>query len=146
MMPANLPNDVTHMLAAMQAFSGVLHAETIALNARDIKVVEQLFPQKCEFAQMYHEAMLRLDDQEMHLKSLDDGLKQKLKAAYAQFADVADANRRALAAAKEVAERMVNVVMDAARRTVMDGPSYSRNGTNVLASDIPVHYKLNQVL
>lgn len=143
---SNINNDVTHMLAAMQAFSGVLHAETIALNSRDLGIVDQLFPQKCEFAQMYHEAMLKLDDQQPLLKTLEPSLKQKLKAAYAQFQDTTEQNRKALYAAKLVAERMVNVVMDAARKTVQDGPSYSRAGTNVLAGDVPIHYRLNQVL
>ncbi len=143
---ANLSNDVAHMLAAMQAFSGVLNAETIALNAREMKIVDQLFPQKCEFAQLYHDAMLRLDDQQHMLKTLEPTLKQKLKLAYDHFHAIAEQNAKALTAAKHVAERMVDVVMDAARRTVMDGPSYGRGGTNVLAHDVPVHYKLNQVL
>jgi len=145
MTPSNLPNDVMHMLAAMQAFSGVLHAETIALQSRDLNIVGQLFPQKREFAQLYHDAMLRLEDQQDDLKSLDPGLKQKMKQAYAQFQDIVSQNTRALVSARLVAERMVELVMSAARRTVMDGPSYSRQGTNMLPSDIPVHYQLNEV-
>ncbi|HEY1096491.1 MAG TPA: hypothetical protein VGF14_04565 [Alphaproteobacteria bacterium] len=142
----NLSNDVTHMLAAMQAFSGVLHAETIALQARDMNTVTQLFPQKREFAQMYHDAMLRVDDQRSALKSLEPSLKERLKAAYAHFNEIVRQNRLALNSAKEVAERIVELVMDAARRTVMDGPSYTRAGSNALAYDVPVHYKLNEVL
>jgi flagellar biosynthesis/type III secretory pathway chaperone len=142
----NLSNDVAHMLAAMQAFSGVLHAETIALQARDMNTVTQLFPQKREFAQLYHDAMLRLDDQRTDLKKLDQSLKSKLKGAYAHFDEIVRQNRTALTSAKAVAERIVDLVMDAARRTVMDGPSYNRAGSNALSSDTPVHYKLNEVL
>ena len=146
MTPPNLPNDVSYMLAAMQAFCGVLQAETIALQARDLKTVDELFSQKREFAQLYHDAMLRLDDQQEHLKQLDPGLKSKLKQAYAHFQDVVTQNSRALASARNVAERIVNVVMEAARRTVMDGPSYNATGVNALAADVPVHFKLNEVL
>ena len=142
----NLYNDVTHMLAAMQAFSGVLHAETIALQARDMNTVTQLFPQKREFAQLYHDAMLRLDDQRENLKNLDSALKNRLKTAYAHFQEIVKQNRLALNSAKTVAERIVVLVMDAARRTVMDGPNYNRAGSNALTTDTPVHYKLNEVL
>lgn len=143
---SNLPNDIMHMLAAMQAFSGVLQAETIALQSREMKIVDQLFSQKREFAQMYHDAMLRVEDQQQDLKSLDAGLKDKMKTAYAHFQDIVAQNTRALVSARLVAERMVDLVMTAARRTVMDGPSYSAQGTNMLPSDVPVHYKLNEVL
>jgi flagellar biosynthesis/type III secretory pathway chaperone len=140
-----LSNDVHHMLAAMQAFSGVLHAETIALQSRDMNTVEQLFPQKREFAQLYHDAMLRLDDQKDALKSLDDMLKSKIKQAGAHFSEIVKQNLVALESAKNVAERIVDLVMDAARRTVNDGPSYNRLGTNNLNQETPVHFKLNDV-
>jgi flagellar biosynthesis/type III secretory pathway chaperone len=140
-----LTNDVNHMLAAMQAFSGVLHAETIALQSRDMNTVTQLFSQKREFAQLYHDAMLRLDDQRDLLKSLDESLKNKMRNASNHFNDIVQNNMVALESAKKVAERVVDLVMDAARRTVNDGPSYNRLGTNNLNNDTPVHFKLNDV-
>jgi hypothetical protein len=118
-----LSNDVNHMLAAMQAFCGVLNAETIALQARDMNTVTQLFTQKREFAQLYHDAMLRVDDQKDLLKSLDQALKNKVQSAATHFNDIVQQNMIALESAKKVAERIVDVVMDAARRTVNDGPS-----------------------
>lgn len=145
-MNAELQYKVDHAISAVESFSMILDQETSALKTSNYALFEQLQPAKIALAQDYQDSILAFEEDVDVLKSLEDGVKEKLRRAHARFAAAAEANQSALLACKNVAERIVKMIMDAARRTVSDAPSYSAAGMVGLSDKIPVHFKLNETL
>lgn len=145
MSPA-LVNKVTHALQAVESFSALLDEETAALKASDFDAFKAMQDEKILRAEAYQAAILTFEEDIDILQTLDSDLKQKLHAAHARFNSAADANQNILLASKNVSERIVDMIIEAARRTVNEGPNYGASGTQGLSEKIPVHLKINEVL
>lgn len=141
-----LADKVTHTLHAVEAFSLLLEQETAALKAADFAAFESLQDEKLTRAQDYQDAVLTFEEDIDLLKTMDDTLKEKLRAAHTRFSTAADDNQTTLQASRNTSERIVTLIMDAARQSVSEGPNYGANATQELSDKIPVHFKINEVL
>ena len=137
---------VDHTLDAVATFSELLETETRALKTSNFAVFESLQDQKLILAQNYQDAILAFEEDIDLLPTLEESLKDKLKQSHNRFAAAAEENQIVLASTAKVSERVVSLIMTAARRSVSDGPSYSRGAIQGLSDKIPVHFKLNEVL
>lgn len=135
---------VDNAVQAVESFSTLLDRETAALKASDYKTFADLQEPKILMAQAYQDAVLAFEEDLDAVKSLEDSLKDKLRAVHTRYAAAMDANLQTLKTTKNVAERIVKLIMDAARRSVSDGPSYSARGIQGISEKIPVHFKLNE--
>lgn len=141
-----LQQKIDHALLAVDAFCNLLEDETKALNTSNFTLFESLQDRKVRLAQAYQDALLAFEEEVEHLQALDENVKDKLRASHARFSVVAEYNQSALSTAKHASERIVSLIMDAARQTVMDTPNYGATGSRDLSEKIPVHFKLNEVL
>ena len=133
-------------LNASESFSAVLDQETAALKKADYNTFSALQDTKILRAQDYQEAVLAFEQDVDFLKTIDNALKDKLRAAHARFKAAAEANERALLAAKKVADRIVGLIMDAAKRGVQEAPNYSSAAVQTVSDKIPLNFKINEVL
>ena len=141
-----LDRKVEEALHAVDDFSALLEKETAALNVSDFNTFEALQDAKYDLAQSYQDAVLAFEEEVDHLPTLAESAKDKLRAAHARFTIAAEVNQTALQTAAKVSERVVNLLIGAAKRTVMDTPNYGAGGLQDISSKIPVHFKLNEVL
>lgn len=137
---------VLEALNASEAFSALLDKETDALKRADYNTFADMQDEKIYGAQRYQESVLSLEPDVDFLKSIDNALKDKLREAHARFRLAADANESALLASKKVAERIVSLIMDAAKRGVQEAPNYGAMATQTVSAKIPLHFKVNEVL
>lgn len=141
-----LHKKVEHALESVEAFSTLLETETFALKKLNYALFESLQDEKLNLAQKYQDALLAFEEHIDVLKDLDPVLKSRLQSAHKRFSIVAEDNQNTLSTTSKVSERIVKLIMGAARKTVMDAPSYSAGGVQGLSEKIPVHFKLNEVL
>jgi flagellar biosynthesis/type III secretory pathway chaperone len=145
-MATALLNKVDHALFAVSSFSDFLDRETAALEKSDFNTFELLQGEKIELAQAYQQAILAFEEDADILPTLDESVKDRLRQAHSRFATAAKTNQTTLEVTKNVAERIVNLVMTAAKKTVIDEtPSYGANGLQGVSDKIPVYFKLNEV-
>ncbi len=145
-MTQHMTDKIERTLHAVESFSQLLELETAALKASDFQVFESLQQDKIVFAQNYQDSILAFEEDLDLLQSLDESVKEKLRHAHNRFTVVADDNQNTLLASKNVSERIVTMIMTAARQTVSEGPAYNASGTQGISDKIPVHFKLNEVL
>jgi hypothetical protein len=145
-MAVALRDKVTNALLAVDQFSTLLETETEALKASDFDKFEILQDKKIELAQSYQDAILAFEEDMDVLPQLEELLKEKLFAAHARYNRAATENQETLLIKQKVSERILNLVMRAAKQTVMDTPSYGSRGIQAMSDKIPVHFKLNEVL
>lgn len=145
-MTPQINEKVSRTLHAVDIFSQLLELETAALKASDFPVFESLQQDKVVLAQNYQDSILAFEEDLDILPKLDDATKDKLRHAHARFTVAADDNQSALLASKNVSERIVTRIMEAARQTVSEGPAYNAGGHTNISDKIPVHFKLNEVL
>lgn len=145
-MTAQFIEKIDHALNAVEIFTQLLEVETSALKASNYPVFESLQNDKITLAQNYQDSILALEEDQDLLRGLDDATKEKLRHAHTRFNLAADENQNTLLASKNASERIVTMIMSAARQTVADGPTYNAGGTQGLSDKIPVHFKLNEVL
>lgn len=141
-----LHDKVNHALQSVEAFCSVLDKETAALQASDFPLFQSLHQEKMARARDYQESILAFEDVADLLAGLDEDTKNALHIAHRRFTESANANHTVLQSSVTVAERIVTVMMEAARRSVSEGPAYSASGKQDLSDKIPVHFKLNEVL
>jgi hypothetical protein len=146
-MTQHLHEKVEHAVKTVESFSALLDQETKALKTADYKTFEALQEPKVLMAQAYQDAVLAFEEDLDNVKTLEDTFKKQLLAVQARFQKASDINQKALLNAKTTAERIVKLIMDAAKRSVADtGPAYSAAGIQGLSDKIPVHFKLNETL
>lgn len=145
-MATALLEKVDRTLNATELFSALLDQETLALKAADFKKFESLQDQKFELAQNYQDSILAFEEDLEVLKGLDESVKEKLRTSYSRFTTASETNQKALNASKKVSERIVTLIMDAAKKTVAEGPNYGSNGVQGISDKIPIHFKINEVL
>lgn len=137
---------VQKTLEAVESFSSLLEKETQALSKADYTSFSLLQNDKLILAQKYQEAILAFEEDLPHMSSLQQTLKDKLKQMHSRYQLAAENNQKAILAAKSATERMVKLIMNAAKQTVMDGPCYSAAGVQGISDKLPIHFKLNEVL
>jgi hypothetical protein len=145
-MAVALRDKVTNALLAVDQFSALLEQETAALQKSDFALFENMQDRKFELARNYQDAILAFEEDVEELPKLELSLKDKLHAAHKRYATAAGENMQALTIKQKVSERILNLIMNAAKRTVMDTPSYSAKGQQDISAKIPVYFKLNEVL
>lgn len=146
-MTAQLLDKVSHTVKAAENFTATLERETAALKKADYATFESLQQEKLDQAHIYQDSILAFEGQLDHLKTLPAAAKNSLKAAHDRFAVAADINQRALRAASTASQRLVGMIMDAAKASVAaEAPGYGATGKQGLSAKIPVHFKLNEVL
>ncbi|MDB5477798.1 MAG: hypothetical protein JWM96_293, partial [Alphaproteobacteria bacterium] len=133
-------------LNTVSQFTALLDQETAALRASNYNLFDALQDKKIQLAHEYQDAILAFEEDVDLLKDLPASIKDKLRLAHAGFTASADANQDTLMATKNVSERIVTLIMNAARRSVQNGPSYCAGGMQNMSEKIPVHFKLNEVL
>jgi hypothetical protein len=142
----NITLAAQNALVQIEHFVQVLNQETSLVRNQQHAAVQNLQPTKIQAAQTYQQAVLLLQDHAAMLAQLPDMLRDALKTAY-NYASVAMAdNIAALKAGAAVAERMVKVIIQAAKQTVMDGPNYNAHAYTGPSARTPVHFQLNEVL
>lgn len=141
-----LDRKVDEALNAVDHFSALLEKETAALDASDFHTFESLQDKKFELAQSYQDAILAFEEDAEALPEMAETAKDKLRAAHSRFTLASEKNQTALQAAAKISERVVNLIIGAAKRTVMDTPNYGSAGYQDISDKIPVHFKLNEVL
>ena len=146
MTEAHLAHKVENALQAVDHFSTLLEQETAALRISDYTTFQALQDKKLQLAQGYQNAVLAFEEDIEILQSMDEARKDALRQAHARFTRAADANQETLKATGQVADRIVKLIMDAARDSVSDGPSYNAKGYQGLSDKMPVHFKLNETL
>src|SRR5690606_8638869 len=138
---------VDQAVFAVEAFCDVLDQETEALKATDYATFHVLQDVKLKRAHAYQDAVLAFEGDLEQMKNLPEAAKEKLRKAYDVFNAKADRNQKTIIASHTVSQRIVSMIMDAARRSVADeAPGYSRTAKQGLSDKIPVHFKLNEVL
>lgn len=122
--------DVKAVLRLIDDFSGLLQAETAALKKADFKAVDDLQAEKRNYARRYHQLITGLCERRDDMMALDAAQKQSLTAARDGFGKLLKENLDTLEAAKDGAKRLVNRILDAARRNVVDDRKthYSNSG------------------
>jgi hypothetical protein len=145
-MAVALRDKVTNALLAVDQFSTLLETETAALKDSDFDKFEKLQERKFELAQVYQDAILAFEEDFDTLPQLDDVSKDKLFFAHARYTRAAADNQKTLLIKQKVSERILELVMNAAKRSVTDTPSYGSKGMQAMSDKIPVHFKLNEML
>jgi len=127
---AGLRNDINSVLKILDEFGQLLTEETTALRKADFKAVDRLQPSKKSLAGEYQKLVSGLASRKAEIAQLDMPLREKLVRSRTAFTHILDENLRALETSKESAARLVNKILDAARKAVVDDKqtNYSAKG------------------
>ena len=120
--PAKNPlrTDIEGLIGLIETFSALLAKETAALKKSDFKAVDALQNDKKRLAREYGDQVQILCARQSEISTLDTATRKKLLAARGGFSVILDENLRALDAAKNSAKRLVNRILDIARKTVVE--------------------------
>lgn len=121
---------VQSVLDILDSFGKLLTDETSALKKSDFKSVDRLQENKRRLAREYQASIEALAARKEEMTKLDVGLREQLVKRRTGFTIILDENLRALEATKDSAARLVNKILDAARRAVTDKrqTNYSAKG------------------
>jgi len=121
---------VDELLAVIEAFSNLLDKETDSLKRVDFDVVDRLQEQKKLFAKRYDAKVKSLSTRRDEIIKLDLTTRETLKSARLKFNKCLDENMHALINAQESAKRLVNHILDSARKVVAEETkvNYSKLG------------------
>lgn len=126
----NLRNEVNAVLKVLDEFSRLLAEETAALRKSDFKAVDKLQASKKQLASDYQKLVTSLTAHKNEIAQLEMPLREKLVRSRTGFTVILDENLRALETAKDSAGRLMNKILDAARKAVVDEKqtNYSAKG------------------
>lgn len=143
-----LPIDkaIEQALHAIYEFGFTLVKETDALKSVDSQAINDLQDEKVTWAQQYQEWILTLNDRKDEIKPLAQDVKDKLRDAYKNFAKITDENARTLRFKRASAERITNIIINAAKKSVADAPNYGSDGFYGIKKDTPISFKINETL
>lgn len=127
---ANLQAQVQSVLDILDTFGKVLTDETAALKKSDFNTVDKLQESKRRLAREYQASVETLASRKDDMPKLDIRLREQLVKKRTNFTVILDDNLRALEATKDSAARLVNKILEAARRAVTDKrqTNYSAKG------------------
>lgn len=115
-----LKDEVQGLLSLIGEFGGLLARETEALRKMDFAAVDALQANKRTLARRYHDQVAALGARRDEVGTLDLALRERLVRARTEFTIVLNDNLRALDATKSSAKRLVDRILDAAQRTVVN--------------------------
>jgi hypothetical protein len=119
------------MLRLIEDFGALLRQETEALKKSDFRHVDLLQQDKRDYAKKYHAAVTGLSARRGEVLTLEAGMQERLIKARTAFTLILNENLRTLEAAKDSARRLVDRILDSARRAVADEmqTNYSAKGS-----------------
>lgn len=118
------------MLRLIEDFGSLLVKETEALKKSDFRLVDLLQDDKRNFAKAYHAHVTLLAERRDEMTQLDVSLRERIIKARTNFTLILTENLRALEASRASARRLVDRILDTARKTVTDEmqTNYSASG------------------
>jgi hypothetical protein len=125
-----LASDIGDVMDLIDRFGALLLRETAALRKADFNAVDLLQPSKRTMAQQYTTMVSQLGNRKAEMMGLDVASRENFVKARTQFTLILNDNMKALEAAKDSTRRLVNKILDAARKTVVDEKqtNYSAQG------------------
>ncbi len=111
---------VLGMLTLIEEFGSLLVKETDALKKSDFRLVDLLQDDKRSLAKRYHDDVTALSERRAEMPALDATLQERLIKARTTFTVILNENLRALEASRDSARRLVNRILDTARKAVTD--------------------------
>lgn len=143
----SLPTLVSATLALIDDFIEVLDAESEALVKVKRDEVDALQDKKVAMGRAYYEAMMALGEKQEELKASDASTKDRLTAAYKKIQKSFDRNIKALNAAREVAKRVQNIIVEAAKKSVEhDSPNYNSGGYASPSKDTAINFQMSETV
>ncbi len=144
----NLRERVMGMLGLIEEFGSLLVKETDALKKSDFRLVDLLQDDKRSLAKRYHAEVTALSERRNEMPGLDVSLQERLIKARTSFTVILNENLRALEASRDSARRLVNRILDTARKTVTDElqTSYSAKGHTQSYKSAPLSLSVDQSL
>ena len=123
-------SEIFELLTLIENFGNLLVKETDALMRADFKMVDLLQPDKKMFAKDYHILVTNLAARKDEMATLELSIRERLIRARTNFTIILNDNLRALEASKASTRRLVDRILDTARKTVTDDAqtSYSAKG------------------
>lgn len=137
---------VVQALHAIYEFGFILTQETAALKKFDKEAIDAVQNDKVTWAREYQDWILTLNERKNDAKTVSQELKDKLREAYRNFAKITDENARTLRYKKTSAERMLKIIVNAAKDSVPDAPNYGSDGFYGIKKDTPISFKVNETL
>lgn len=121
---------VQGMLKLIEDFGGLLVKETEALKKADYRLVDLLQEDKRTYAREYQAQVTALAARRDEMSQLELALRERLIKARTNFTLILNDNLRALEASRASARRLVDRILDTARKTVADEnqTNYSAKG------------------
>lgn len=143
----NLQTLVNGTLALIDDFIVVLDAESDSLIKVEREKVEAIQDKKVAMGRAYYEAMMALGDKQPELKASDADTKSRLTDAYKKIQKSFDRNIKSLNAAREVAKRVQNIIVEAAKKSVEhDSPNYNASGYTSPNKDTAINFKMSETV
>lgn len=134
-------------LALIDDFTTVLDQESDALIKVDRKGVDALQDKKVAMGRAYYEAMMALGEKQTELKTADAETKSRITQAYKKIQKSFDRNIQALNAAREVAKRVQNIIVEAAKKSVEhDSPNYNAGGYASPTKDTAINFQMSKIV
>jgi hypothetical protein len=132
-------------LTLIDDFVVVLEEESEALIAVKRDVVDAIQDKKVAMGRAYYEAMMALGEKQDELKASDATTKSRLTEAYKKIQKSFDRNIKALNAAREVASRVQNIIVEAAKKSVeQDSPNYNAGGYSSPSRDTAINFQMSK--
>lgn len=116
----NAKSAVLQILRLIEDFGNLLVKETEALKKADFRYVDLLQNDKKNFAKSYHAAVGALAENKSEIEKLDAALRERLIKARTTFTIILSENLRALETSRESTRRLVDRILDTARRSVVN--------------------------
>lgn len=125
----------------------VLDEESDALISVKRDKVDAIQDKKVAMGRAYYEAMMALGDKQDELKATDATIKSRLTEAYKKIQKSFDRNIKALNAAREVAKRVQNIIVEAAKKSVEhDTPNYNAGGYASPSKDTAINFQMSKTV
>jgi hypothetical protein len=144
----NIRTDALGILHLIGEFGGLLLNETAALKKSDFTTVESLQMDKKRFAREYHMLVTGLAERRAETSSLDIETRERLIRARTEFTIILNDNMKALDAAKNSTKRLVNRILETARRATVNNrqTNYSSRGKAVAYKTATLSLSVDQKL
>lgn len=116
------------LLFACTNLCDLLDVENEALLSHDPETVRLLADNKASLARLYEQSVLPLVEEPDLAKLLDDDRREMLVAVGTRLNELVETNARRLKAEMEAYQRVMNIVVDAAKKNVTSTTAYGRAG------------------
>lgn len=133
-------------LKLISDFTALLEDETVALHEADFATAQKLGKKKTRLAERYQGLTTQLRARRDELKQHHPELREKLVAARERFSDAARENVSAIERRRYSSQRMVDRLIEGARRSLQKSSAYGKGGQRVDQQPGKVSFGLNQTL